>query len=205
MQKPTQHILYCSVVGSFTKQMVKLAIDQLKPEFERMAERAADRVIDSRGNASRDLQDVLNRKEQELKKVRLEKKILQVKLEKEMSNKDNHSTNTDSKDMKRLEVDITSLKSKLRTKTTDLKKERERAYNEEEKRIEIQTTLQAEIDKLKKDLDKIKGNLGQLRSAKNVGDEETKKLRDREKHLMEEIDDLRRQQQPYLKRKVLNK
>ena len=36
------------MVGSFTKQMVKLAIDQLRPEFEKMAGRAAERAVDSK-------------------------------------------------------------------------------------------------------------------------------------------------------------
>ena len=40
--------LFCSIVGSFTKQMVKLAIDQLRPEFERMAGRAAEKAVDSK-------------------------------------------------------------------------------------------------------------------------------------------------------------
>ena len=35
-------------MGSFTKQMVKLAIDQLRPEFERMAGRAAEKAVDSK-------------------------------------------------------------------------------------------------------------------------------------------------------------
>ena len=38
----------CRIVGSFTKQMVKLAIDQLRPEFERMAGRAAEKAVDSK-------------------------------------------------------------------------------------------------------------------------------------------------------------
>ena len=36
------------MVSSFTKQMVKLAIDQLRPEFERMAGRAAEKALDSK-------------------------------------------------------------------------------------------------------------------------------------------------------------
>jgi len=67
-----------SIVGSFTKQMVKLAIDQLKPEFERMAERAADRAMESKSNKVKEMQDELNKRERDLRQMKLEKKILQV-------------------------------------------------------------------------------------------------------------------------------
>ena len=50
-------------MGSFTKQMVKLAIDQLRPEFERMAGRAAERAVDSKmmkvGRTSRGFMHVI--------------------------------------------------------------------------------------------------------------------------------------------------
>lgn len=62
--------------------------------------------------------------------------------------------------------------------------------------MELETVLQNDIDRLKKELDKVKGQFGQLRAAKNVGDEETKKLREREKALLEEIEELRSQQSP---------
>ena len=49
MSSYTQIIsFFCRIVGSFTKQMVKLAIDQLRPEFERMAGRAAEKAVDSK-------------------------------------------------------------------------------------------------------------------------------------------------------------
>ena len=40
--------LFESLVSTFTKQMVQLAITQLRPEFERMAGRAAEKAIDSK-------------------------------------------------------------------------------------------------------------------------------------------------------------
>ncbi|XP_033746524.1 stress response protein NST1-like [Pecten maximus] len=190
------------IVGSFTKQMVKLAIDQLKPEFERMAEQAADRAMDSKSTKVKELQDELNGRERDLKQMKLEKKILQAKLEKEMCNRDIADVvDSKEKDIKKMEVEIGSLKSKLKRKADELKKERERATDEETRRMEIQTSLQSEIDRLKKDLDKVKGHLGQIRSAKNVGNEETRKLRERERQLIEEIEDLKKQQ-PKLRRKI---
>ncbi|OWF42327.1 putative golgin subfamily A member 6-like protein 3 [Mizuhopecten yessoensis] len=190
------------IVGSFTKQMVKLAIDQLKPEFERMAEQAADRAMDSKSAKVKELQDELNRRERDVKQMKLEKKILQAKLEKELGNRDIiEVVDTKEKDIKRMEVEINSLKSKLKRKADELKKEREKSTDGENTRMEIQKTLQSEIDRLKKDLDKVKGLLGQIRSAKNVGDEETRKLRERERQLHEEIEDLRKQQ-PKLRRKT---
>ena len=105
------------------------------------------------------------------------------------------------REIKRLESDISGLKSKLRKKADEAKKERERASAEEIKRLELESSLQTEIDRLRKDLDKVKGHLGQVRSAKNVGDEETRKLRDRERQLMDEIDALKSQQNSSRRRK----
>lgn len=195
-------LLFDSIVGSFTKQMVRLAIDQLKPEFERMAEQAADRAMDTKSSKVKELQDELNRRERDVKQMRLEKKILQAKLEKELGSRDIIETvDNKEKDIKRLEVEINSLKSKLKRKADELKKERERATEEEYLRMEVQSSLTSEIERLRKELDKVKGHLGQTRSAKNVGNEETRKLREREKQLIEEIEGLRKQQ-PRLRRKI---
>ncbi|KAL3860709.1 hypothetical protein ACJMK2_010795 [Sinanodonta woodiana] len=193
------------IVGNFTKQMVKLAIDQLRPEFEKMAGTAAERALESKMAKVKELQDDLNQKEKDLQQLKMEKKILQAKFEKEKANNAKAQQSAGSldqkdKEIKRLESDIASMKGKLRKKAGELKKERERASIEEQKRIDVQTNLQSEIDRLKKELDKVKGNLGQLRSAKNVSDEETKKLRDRERLLTLEIDGLKQQQQAQGKR-----
>ena len=105
------------------------------------------------------------------------------------------------REIKRLESDISGLRSKLRKKADEAKKERERASAEEIRRLELESSLQTEIDRLRKELDKVKGHLGQLRSAKNVGDEETRKLRERERQLMDEIVDLKSQQNSSRRRK----
>lgn len=192
-----------SIVGSFTKRMVRLAIEQLRPEFERMAGAAAEKALESKLHQVKDLQNELNTKERELKQLKLEKKILQAKLEKEKINKDvAEMVDAKERNIKRLETDIACLQGKLRRKAEELKKEKDRATSEETKRVELETALSTEIDRLKKELDRVKGHLGQLRSAKNVGDEETKKLRDRERLLLDEIEDLRRQQ-PKLRRKLI--
>ena len=93
------------------------------------------------------------------------------------------------------------MKGKLRKKADELKKERERATVEENKRLELESSLQTEIDRLRKELDKVKGHLGQIRSAKNIGDEETRKLRERERQLNDEIDQLKSQQNNSRRRK----
>lgn len=104
------------------------------------------------------------------------------------------------KEIRKLEADINALKFKLRKKSEELKRERDKATSEENKRLELESALQSEVDKLRKDLDRVKGQLGQTRSAKNVGDEEMRKLRDRERQLLDEIDDLRSQQSPRRKK-----
>ncbi|KAL4234473.1 hypothetical protein ACF0H5_006119 [Mactra antiquata] len=195
-------------VGNFTKQMVRLAIDQLRPEFERMAGRAAERALDSKMMKVKEIQDELNLKEKELHQLRLEKKIIQSRLEKEKhqnakSQQAMGNMEQKEKEIRRLEADIHSLKTKLRKTNDELKRERERASMEESKRLEVESALQNDVNKLKKELDKVKGHLGQIRSAKNVGDEETKKLRERERQLLEEIEDLRSQVTPR-KRKMVN-
>ena len=105
------------------------------------------------------------------------------------------------REIKLLESDISGLKGKLRKKADELKKERERATIEENKRLELESSLQTEIDRLRTELDKVKGHLGQIRSAKNVGDEETRKLRERERQLNDEIDQLKSQQNSSRRRK----
>ena len=52
--------------------MVKLAIDQLRPEFEKMAGRAAERAVDSKMLKVRKIR----RKKKELDTVRRETKII---------------------------------------------------------------------------------------------------------------------------------
>jgi gamma-glutamyl:cysteine ligase YbdK (ATP-grasp superfamily) len=61
--------------------MVKMAIEQLKPEFEKMAVKAAEQAFENKMTKVRELNEELNKKERELKQLRLEKKILQAKLE----------------------------------------------------------------------------------------------------------------------------
>lgn len=107
------------------------------------------------------------------------------------------------KEIRKLEADIHSLKTKLRKKSDESKRERDRATTEETKRVELESALQNDIERLRKELDKVKGHLGQIRSAKNVGDEETKKLRERERQLLDEIEDLKTQSTPR-KRKYTN-
>ncbi|XP_060599963.1 centrosomal protein of 83 kDa-like [Ruditapes philippinarum] len=198
------------LVSSFTKQMVKLAIDQLRPEFERMAGRAAERALDSKMMKVKEIQDELNRKEKELHQLRLEKKIIQSKLDKEKqqnvkSQQAMGSMEQKEKEIRKLEAEIHSMKTKLRKKADELKRERDRATIEESKRLELESSLQSNIDKLRKELDKVKGQLGQIRSAKNVGDEETKKLRERERQLLEEIEELKSQSTPRKRRNTNNR
>ncbi|KAK3103885.1 hypothetical protein FSP39_022634 [Pinctada imbricata] len=182
------------IVGSFTKQMVKLAVDQLKPEFERMALEAAGKALDSKMITIEKMQQDLNRKEQELKRLNVEKRLLQAKFEKEKINRDLSSiVDSKEKDIRKLEAEIGGLRGRLRKTHEELKKERERAVTEEQKRVEIENKFTSETDRLKKELDRVKGLLGQIRSAKNVGDEETRKLRDREKELVHEMEELKKQ------------
>ncbi|XP_022298800.1 uncharacterized protein LOC111107748 isoform X2 [Crassostrea virginica] len=194
------------IVGSFTKQMVKLAVEQLKPEFEKMALEAAGKALDNKMVTIKEMQNELNRKEQELKRLQLEKKLLQARFEKEKINRDLASiVDNKEKEIKKLETDIGSLRGKLRKKAEELKKEKDRATEEEQRRVEIETKFQTEIDKLKRELDRVKGQLGQIRSAKNVGDEETRKLRDRERELLQELEDIKKQQSlRFLRKKMGN-
>ena len=174
--------------------MVKLAVDQLKPEFERMAIEAAGKALDGKMVTIEKMQQDLKNKEHELKKLHVEKRLLQAKFEKEKINRDLASiVDTKERDIRKLEADIGNLRGKLRKTHEELKKERERASTEEQKRVEIEGKFTSETDRLKKELDRVKGQLGQIRSAKNVGDEETRKLRDREKELIHEMEDLKRQ------------
>ncbi|WAR12757.1 hypothetical protein MAR_026937 [Mya arenaria] len=189
------------LVSSFTKQMVKLAIEQLRPEFDRMAIIAAERAVDSKMLKVKEIQDELNKKEKELQQLKMEKRLIHSRLEKEkqQNQKSQQAMGTleqKDKDIRKLEGDIIALRSKLRKRSEEAKREREKAAFEEGKRLELESVLQNDIDKLKKELDKVKGQFGQLRSAKNVGDEETKKLRERERALIEEIEDLKSQQSP---------
>lgn len=109
------------------------------------------------------------------------------------------------KEIKKLEADIGGLRGKLRRKAEELKKEKDRATEEEQRRVEIETKFQTEIEKLKRELDRVKGQLGQIRSAKNVGDEETRKLRDRERELLQELEDIKKQQSlRFLRKKIGN-
>lgn len=194
------------IVGSFTKQMVKLAVEQLKPEFERMALEAAGKALENKMVTIKEMQNELNRKEQELKRLQLEKKLLQAKFEKEKINRDLASiVDNKEKEIKKLEADIGGLRGKLRRKAEELKKEKDRATEEEQRRVEIETKFQTEIEKLKRELDRVKGQLGQIRSAKNVGDEETRKLRDRERELLQELEDIKKQQSlRFLRKKIGN-
>ncbi|VDI78974.1 uncharacterized protein LOC143053230 isoform X1 [Mytilus galloprovincialis] len=191
------------IVGTFTKQMVKMAIAQLKPEFENMAVKAAEQAFDNKMTKVRELNEELNKRERELKQLRLEKKILQAKLDKERVVKSRpDSVETKEKELKRMEADISNLKMKLRKTTDDLKHERDRLSEEEKKRLELESTLQADVERLRKELDRVKGQLGQLRSAKNVGDDETRKLRERERQLLDEMEMIRKQQPRLHKRKL---
>ncbi|XP_061179238.1 golgin subfamily A member 6-like protein 22 [Saccostrea echinata] len=192
------------IVGSFTKQMVKLAVEQLKPEFERMAIEAAGKALENKMVTIKEMQNELNRKEQELKRLQLEKKLLQAKFEKEKVNRDLASiVDHKEKEIKKLEADIGGLRGKLRKKAEELRKEKDRATEEEQRRVEIETKFNTEIDKLKRELDRVKGQLGQIRSAKNVGDEETRKLRDRERELLQELEDVKKQHSLRFLRKKL--
>ncbi|KAH3774430.1 histone-lysine N-methyltransferase, H3 lysine-79 specific-like [Dreissena polymorpha] len=184
------------LVSTFTKQMVKLAIEQLRPEFEKMATKAAERAVDSEMMKVKEIQDELNQKEKELHQLKYEKKMILTKLEKEKqqnmkSQQALANVEQKEKEIRKLECDISALKLKLRKRAEELKREREKASYEESKRLELESSLQNDIDKLRKELDKVKGHLGQLRSAKNIGDEETKKLREREKQLLEEIEEMK--------------
>ncbi|CAC5412967.1 unnamed protein product [Mytilus coruscus] len=191
------------IVGTFTKQMVKMAIEQLKPEFEKMAVKAAEQAFENKMTKVRELQEELNKRERELKQLRLEKKILQAKLDKERVVKSRpDSVETKEKELKRMEADISNLKMKLRKTTDDLKHEKDRLCEEEKKRLELESTLQADVERLRKELDRVKGQLGQLRSAKNVGDDETRKLRERERQLLDEMEMIRKQQPRLHKRKL---
>ncbi|XP_048742761.1 golgin subfamily A member 6-like protein 7 isoform X2 [Ostrea edulis] len=194
------------IVGSFTKQMVKLAVEQLKPEFERMALEAAGKALENKMVTIKEMQNELNRKEQELKRLQLEKKLLQAKFEKEKINRDLAAiVDNKEKEIRKLEADIGGLRGRLRKKAEELKKEKDRATEEESRRVEIETKFQTEIEKLKKELDRVKGQLGQIRSAKNVGDEETRKLRDRERELLQELEDIKKQQSlRFLRKKMGN-
>ena len=180
-----------------------MAIEQLKPEFEKMAVKAAEQAFENKMTKVRELNEELNKKERELKQLRLEKKILQAKLDKERVVKSRpDSVETKDKEIKKMEAEIGNLKMKLRKTNDDLKHERDRLSEEEKKRLELESTLQADVDRLKKELDRVKGQLGQLRSAKNVGDDETRKLRERERQLLDEMELIRKQHPRLHKRKV---
>ena len=91
-----------------------------------------------------------------------------------------------------LEDDISRLKGTIKLKEYELKKEKDRATAEEKKRIELEQRHKTEMDNLMKKYDDVKSQLGRKRASKNVCDKEIQKLRDNERVLKKEIEDLKK-------------
>lgn len=179
------------IMGMFTdisKDMLKSAIEKLRPEFQQMADQAVTRAVELRDKRVQELKDELSSKEKDLKQCILEKKKL-----KEDGQKNADVIEQKDREIKKLEREIEGVKLKLKRRESDLKKEQARSSEEEAKRVEIEKTLKEEIGKLRKELDNAKAQRGVMKAVKNLGELEIKKLKEREKELLDQLEQLKSQ------------
>lgn len=177
------------IMGKFkdiSKDMLKSAIDQLRPEFEQIAEKAVVKAVELRDKKVQELEDKLNCKEKQLKQLQLEKQKL-------TANEQQNASIIKQKDMeiKCLQKEIEDVKLELKRRQNELRKEKARVTEEEGKRLELEKHLNEEIAQLQKKLNKAVARGAMMKAANNIGEGEIKRLRERVKELQAELDRLK--------------